>query len=163
MLVLILVLTMHFTVNPLSVSGMHPVWFNVSKWEKGSSHWQEHLLWRRECIHFSPWAGVFIQTQQHINRHAHLPFYKAAATLLICGVYYFCYIYSCTRSLRFHVLLSLWALGKSGTSTLSPNSFLPAVRAEYLIFGFCSTFCLHYFSVNECIESFSVLSAVCLL
>lgn len=36
--VLILVLTAHFTVNPLSVSGMHPVWFNVSKWEKGPSH-----------------------------------------------------------------------------------------------------------------------------
>lgn len=72
-----------------------------------------------------------------------------------------CYIYSCTRSLRFQVLLSLWALGKSGTSTLSPNSFLPAVRAEYLIFGFCSTFCLHYFSVNECTENHFLYSLLC--
>lgn len=64
---------LHYTVNPLSVclsvSGMYPVWFNVSKRQKGSSHWQESLLRWRECSHFSPWAGVFTQTQ---TTHEHM-------------------------------------------------------------------------------------------
>lgn len=33
-----LVQTIQLSVNPSFVSGMYPVWFNVSAWEKGSSH-----------------------------------------------------------------------------------------------------------------------------
>lgn len=51
----------HYAIH-LSVSGMYLVRSHVSKREKGSPHWQEQLLWRRERIHFHPWAGLFIQT-----------------------------------------------------------------------------------------------------
>lgn len=51
----------HYCIH-LSVSGMYLVRSHVSKWEEGSPHRQEQLLWRRERIHFHPWAGPFIQT-----------------------------------------------------------------------------------------------------
>lgn len=51
----------HYAIH-LSVSGMYLVRSHVSKREEGSPHRQEQLLWRRERIHFHPWAGLFVQT-----------------------------------------------------------------------------------------------------
>lgn len=38
---------------------MHPLWFIVSKWEKGSPHRQESLLWRSERLRLSSGGGAF--------------------------------------------------------------------------------------------------------
>lgn len=36
--------------------GVYPVWDHVRKWQEGSSHGQEPLLWRREFL-YHPFGG----------------------------------------------------------------------------------------------------------
>lgn len=61
------------------------------------------------------------------------------------------YIYSCTRSLRFQVHRNPWTVGKSGTSTWFPNSFLPTVRTRlyYLKCVWAAARCSSSFTVND--------------
>lgn len=135
---------------------MYPVRFVVSKWQKGSSHRQELLLWRTECLHFFPPAGVFVQTHVAHQQMCKRSILQSCCCCIACSineVEYCCYVYSCTRGLEFQVLLSLWALRKNGTLTSSPNSFLPVVRAEC----FSSHFVWNGLGVSKCSEWLSVL------
>lgn len=104
--------------NPLtlSLSGMCPLWFNVSKWEKGPSYWQKSFPWRRKCIYFSSGGGVFKQKK---NIRSCVSYHK-----LLRRNYFLC---SFTGSSKFQVLLNQWVVGRSGTWILSPSFFLLTV------------------------------------
>lgn len=50
-----------------TASGVYPVRSSVPEWEEDSSHRQTLLLWRRECIYFSTWAGACFNHKLGIN------------------------------------------------------------------------------------------------
>lgn len=134
----------HLAVPPC-LSGMYPLRFNVAKWQKGSSHWQESLLWRSECIHDSPCRGVFIQTE-HINR---LDFKRCAQS---CWFFMSCFLHFQLYK-KFKVPDPDPSMGrdKEWNVDLIPKFFL-ACGENFMFISCCviCAICLHRCSVHKC-------------
>ena len=133
----------HRLTAPLSLSGMYPLWFNVSKWEKGSPHWQKSLLWRRECIYFSPPGGLFTQTATHNLTCKRPPFQE-----VWCIADLWCLLPSMFLHLQLHKRFKVpgpaksMGRGKEWNIDLIPKFFL--ANGESLVLFFWSVTCALY-------------------
>lgn len=127
MRVLILVLMLHFSVNPVCLSQECILSGLMSQSGKKILHIDKNTYYGGESATISPLEQVRLYKRNNMEADRHI-------LLLHCWsgarVFFCCYINSCTRSSRFQFLLSLKAVGKSATLTWSPNFFSPVVSTE---------------------------------
>lgn len=112
-------------------TGMHPVLFVVHLWEKGSSHWPEPVLWRRDCLHLTSGRGLnYTHALAAISwtLSIDLPNTVNKKVRKIFSSSMFVVSNSSTSNSRFQDLLKEWDMAKSGMSTSFQNLCYPTVR-----------------------------------